>query len=127
MPEETLRYHIEIDSSDVGAQLEQIRNQVDSAVGASAAAASSSSGMAPFLGTGFASGIDGSFASPDLMATINTGMARSLDFINRTSERAQLGYSRFVDDARRIGLMSSPQFPIYTPPPSAAQAQANQG
>lgn len=127
MPEEILKYRVEIDSSDIGAQLDQIRNQIDSAIGASAAAVSSPSGMAPFLSTGFISGLDGSFASPDLINTINTGMARSLDFIGRAADRAQLGYSRFVDDARRIGLMSSPQFSMYTPAPSAAQAQLNQG
>ena len=127
MAEETLKYHVEIDSSDVGAQLDQLRNQIDSAVGASAASAVAPPGMSQFLSAGFNPALDGSFASPDLTNNISTGLARTLDFIDRSSERAQLGYSKFVDDARRIGLLSSSDFPVYTPPLSAAQSQMNQG
>lgn len=127
MPEETLTYRIEIDSSDVGAQLDRLRGQIDAAVGTGAASAVAPAGISQFLGTGFASSIDGSFASPDLTQKMSSGLARTLDFIDRSADRAQLGYSRFVDDARRIGLMASSEFPIYTPPQSAAQAQLNQG
>lgn len=127
MPEETIKYRVEIDSSDVGAQLDQIRNQIDAAIGAGTVSTIAPAGLSQFLGTGFTSAMDGSFASPDLTQRMSSGLARTLDFIDRSADRAQLGYSRFVDDARRIGLMSSSEFPIYTPPPSAAQAQLNQG
>ena len=127
MPEETLKYRVEIDSSDVGAQLDQIREQIDTAVGANAAASVAPAGMSQFFNSGFTPALNGSFASPDLTNNMNTGLARVMDMIDRSTDRAQLGYSHFVDDARRIGLMSSSNFPSYSPPLSAAQSQLNQG
>lgn len=127
MPEETMRYRVELDASDLAPQLEAIRNQIDSAIGSAAAFQSPPAGIANFQQmTDFVAGGAG-FGSTDVVSAANSAVLRTANFIDQAANRAQLGFSRFVGDARRLGLLSSSQYPSFEPMLSSAEAQLNPG
>jgi len=117
MPEDTLNYKVNIDSSDIASQLEQVRGQIDSALGAMTfgAAASSASFDSPITSAG------GSFIEMNPYNTINAVSSAfenqvfstsSLDsqglsaFIGSASEAFNLGYGKFSTGLRQMGLMT---------------------
>jgi len=108
--EDTLTYKIEIDPSDLGAQLDQIRSQVNMAMGAAAF----SQAPAP-------PGLDMSFSAlPSYMATTAGSFAETTQqlagsshsdlssYLNHNYDAFKLGYSKFTTGMERMGLMVPP-------------------
>ena len=117
MPDDTLNYKVNIDSSDIASQLEQIRGQIDSAMGAMTfgAAASSASFDSPIAS------VNGTFLEMNPYNTINAATSAfesqmfgnsSLEsqglgaFISNASEAFNLGYGKFSAGMRQMGLMT---------------------
>ncbi|MBC8409967.1 MAG: hypothetical protein H8E12_14780 [Rhodobacteraceae bacterium] len=116
MPEDTVNYKVNIDASDVATQLEQIRAQVDASMGAMSMASAS-------MPVGFNSPVSASAPMMELNPynTINalsssfanqafsTGISESQGlgaFIQGTSEAFNLGYGKFSNGVRQMGLMA---------------------
>jgi hypothetical protein len=62
MPEETLKYKVELDAADLAPQLESLRQQIDVAMGASAMQATPVGGMSGFMQA--ANTLQGGFMPP---------------------------------------------------------------
>ena len=120
--EKTLKYKVQIDDTDLGGQLDQIKNRVDTALASSAMGVTpppQAANLIPNMGMfppsfdpataySFGQQLDQNFwktVTPD-MSTVGGGffsnLAASLD---ATATQMQMGYKRFVDDARRFGLI----------------------
>tara|TARA_Y100000592_G_scaffold57883_1_gene90596 strand:- start:1982 stop:5554 length:3573 start_codon:yes stop_codon:yes gene_type:complete len=134
MPEETLKYRVELDASDLSSQLEQLRGQIDAAVGAQADLATAGSlpsasnllqmgGIAPAgdfaagPGAGM-SAMSGSFAplgadAGGFTQQTNQFMQSLGQTLDQAAERTRLGFSKFNEDFRRIGLLQSPDYPEF--------------
>tara|TARA_Y100001937_G_C7136124_1_gene340114 strand:- start:4977 stop:8438 length:3462 start_codon:yes stop_codon:yes gene_type:complete len=123
MAEEILKYKVEIDSSDVAEQLTSIRNQVDLAMGSLAAQQvkpTTFERIAQVFETANIGSVADQFRQKFETDTTRTigGITQMLD---QTATQMQLGYSRFTADARRLGLLSSTDYPSFTAPlPQAA-------
>ena len=123
MAEETLKYNIEINQDDLASQLEQIRNQIDFTIGSTAFAQDS-----PPTAGSVVSPAGGFFAAPGVSSQtfvdgaqgvlptfIDNGQATMTDGImsnmgaqlDKASEFTQLGFTKFQEDARRIGLLAN--------------------
>lgn len=135
MPEEILKYRVELDSSDLSSQLEALRGKIDTAVGASASAATQGAlpSLQSFMDMGFspsasefgATASVGSFASPaadfsSLGAGASGFTSNTTQFfqnlgqtLDQAAERSSLGFSKFNEDIRRIGLFSKSNFPEF--------------
>ena len=136
MPEETLKYRVELDASDLSSQLEQLRGQIDAAVGAQAdlATAGSLPSASNLLQMGginaapagdFAAGpgagmsaMGGSFAplgadAGGFTQQTNQFMQSLGQTLDQAAERTRLGFSKFNEDFRRIGLLQSPDYPEF--------------
>lgn len=118
MPEEVLKYKVQIDSSDVAEQLQSIRNQVDLAMGSLAAQQEKpttfskiAEAFQPANITQLATDFQKKFDN-DITKTMST-MTQQLD---RTAERMQLGFGRFTADARRMGLLAPVNYPTFEVP-----------
>ena len=113
MAEEVLKYKVEIDSSDVAEQLQNIRNQVDLAMGSLAAQQvkpTTFDKVAETFQPANIGAVADSFRQKfekDTSQPLNTMTA----MLDRTADRMQLGYGRFTGDMRRIGLLSDPTRP----------------
>ena len=122
--EKNLKYKIQIDDTDLSSQLDQIKNRVDTALASSAIGITpppQAANLIPNMGIfppsfdpsmaySFGQQLDQNFwktaVTPD-MSTVGGGgffsnLAESLD---AAAARTQMGYKRFVDDARRFGLI----------------------
>jgi len=109
--EDTLTYKVEIDPSDLGAQLDQIRSQVDLAMGSFAfSQAAAPAGLD--LGMGGGAGEFISQAGQGFAATSQEFMqsdATSLGgMLNHNYEAFKLGYSKFTTGLERMGAMVPP-------------------
>ncbi len=107
MAEETLKYNIEINQEDLAAQLEQVRNQIDLSLGATAFAQDappSASSVVQLPQSGI-------FAAPDVsqQGMMDNMMAQ----LDQASQFTQLGFTKFQEDARRIGLLADTSLPSY--------------
>ena len=145
MAEETLRYRVEIDQSDLAAQLSDIKNQIDTAVGSIAF-----NNAAPLQNSSVFEGISnfnqqvsgGSLFSDSqqLSGSIINGVAdfnqsasigynkfsesasNLRSFLSSGLESSQLGFQKFTSDLRMAGLISPPQYAIQAASPSLAVA-----
>jgi hypothetical protein len=108
--EDTLTYKIEIDPSDLGAQLDQIRSQVNLAMGA---AAFSQAPAPPGLDMSFSAlpsyieSTAGSFAGTTQQLAGSTE-ANLSNYLNHNYDAFKLGYSKFTTGMERMGLMVPP-------------------
>lgn len=108
MAEENVRYNVEINEQDLAQQLERIRNQIDLTMGSMAFG----SDQIP-LGANLTAPLSGGiYAAPDVSSN-GGGIAGGLPtgFLDESAQNLRLGYSKFTEDMRTIGLLSSPQYP----------------
>ena len=120
--EKNLKYKIQIDDTDLGSQLDQIKNRVDTALASSAMGVTPPPQAAnlipdmrmfppsfdPATAHSFGQQLDQNFwktVTPD-MSTVGGGFFSNLaSSLDATATQIQTGYKRFVDDARRFGLI----------------------
>ena len=118
MAEEVLKYKVEIDSSDVAEQLQQIRNNVDlamSSVAEQQVKPTTFQRVSQVFETANIGGIADQFRTKFEADTQNTitGMAGMLD---KTATQMQLGFARAQSDLRRMGVLAPPgDFPTLAP------------
>lgn len=103
MPEETIRYRVEIDQSDLATQLSQVRQQMDQALGSlSFGRANQSPNFDPYQNAAMDVANAGFQEASNLQNTaINVQNA-----ITEGVEIAQLGYQKFTQDLQMTGLLS---------------------
>lgn len=124
MPQqEELVYKVQIDSSDIASQLEQIREQVNMAVGANSF---SMAPPPPELSSIAPMGVDAGV--PPIYQTINSQTAnfgsavQAMDnsqglfqTLNQNYEAFRLGYSKFTGGMSQLGLLQPPAPPVSYP------------
>ena len=107
MPEETLRYRVEIDQSDLATQLASVKQQLDQAMGSM-----SFSEMGKNLPTDPLTAGIASFAE-SAMSTANNFQQEVVggrDFFMQSMESGRLGFQKFRDDMYQQGLVSPPRY-----------------
>jgi hypothetical protein len=119
--DEVVKYKIELDQEDLGAQLDNVRQQIDLAMGRGAAFA-----VPPPSLSNFMSGTGG-FQATDAMQTFQNGVGGAMEMMDRMAESAQLGFNKFTGDMRRVGLMQPTDYPDFTAPLSRLDANLPQG
>lgn len=136
MPEETVTYRVEIDDTDLGAQLDAVRQRIDTAVGATAMRAAELPKAQDLLANypllakeftaapagQFADQIDASFWSKVGAQTGPTDGGRGFmeamtAEMDKAAETLQMGYTKFTDDLRVMGLLTRPApYPTFQVP-----------
>jgi hypothetical protein len=105
MAEDELNYRVNIDEDDLAIQLDRIRNQIDTSLGSTAMGASQLPGFLAHF-----------HSNQILAALVKCKTSPSEDvlviFFDSTAETTQLGFSKFTDDMRRVGLLSAPHHPM---------------
>ena len=135
--EDTLTYRVEVDAADLPQQLEQIRNQMDTALGAMAF---SSAPTPPEMTAGPMSFMFESapqVTPQHMINTVNQGFlatnqqiqqtegAGLMSFLNSNVEAFRLGYAKFHGGMERMGLMVPPA-PLVQFPPQGVTAYTEQ-
>ena len=126
MAEETIRYRVEVDSSDLGQQLEGIKRQIDLSMGQVAFGQAMDtpntvSGFGVGGATGGAAGTPAAATSTFGAATdwasdqfgqfreqVNIATQQSMGDLSKFYDASRLGYQKFVNDAQMVGLMTPP-------------------
>jgi len=117
MPEETIKYKIELDPSDLSQQLADVRNQIDSVLGAGSAAPSMAFGASNiFNDSGFGT-ISG---DPGFMSTMS-------NMVDRVGNMSQQGFSMFSADMRRLGNLFPSSVPDFALPGLGGRGQFTGG
>lgn len=118
--EDVLTYKVEIDPSDIGAQLDQIRAQVDLAMGSFAfSQAPTAPGLSMSMTPGgdlgaMVANTDTGFAATAMQFAQASGGELST-FLNHNYNAFKLGYSKFTSGMERMGLMVPPSPMIQFP------------
>ncbi len=107
MPEEVLKYRVEIDQSDLATQLASIKSQLDQAMGAMSFTEMNKNLPADPLTQGLANFADVATATGD---KFQESIASSRDFVLKSLESGRLGFDKFRDDMYRQGLTSPPAY-----------------
>ena len=63
---------------------------------------------------------------PPVAAHAASAIEQTAQILDQSVERASLGFSKFMDDTRRIGLMSPVSFPDFSPPLGSGRAEIPQ-
>lgn len=123
MAEETLQYSIEIDRQGLAAQLEEIRQQIDATMGAMAFQNDVTPSAQALANAAFIRPDVNTIAGNNLQnITVGTAQSQAADqsmfqnmasAFDRASQQTQLGFSRFQEDARLLGLLAQPRMPSY--------------
>jgi len=129
LPEETVTYKVEIDDTDLGGQLDAVRQKIDTAIGATAMRSTELPKAQdllesyPLLGQEFTGAPTGQFAQsldsnfwPQIAPTQSMmGQNNSQSFLHsmaaqmdEAAESLQMGYTKFTDDLRTVGLLTPP-------------------
>ena len=111
MVEQDVKYNVKIDEEDISQQLERIREKIDLTMG-SLSFGSNSIPQASDVITGDFTGFGG---GGGMMGAFSGGSPAS--FLDDSADYLRLGYSKFNEDARRLGLLSSPSYPSIAPTP----------
>ena len=127
MAEETIRYRVEVDSSDLGQQLEGIKRQIDLSMGqvAFGQAMPTANTIGGFGVEGATGGVAGAgpAAAPSAFQAAtdwasqqfsqfreqaNIATQQSMGDLTKFYDASRLGYQKFVNDAQMVGLMTPP-------------------
>lgn len=114
MAEETLKYNVEIDETSLSEQLERVREQIDSVMGSLAFSSDESPSASALTNPSSIYNLPET-APPGFLPSLERTretltdnyqvMAEAMD---KASEETRLGFSRFQEDYRRVGLLTEP-------------------
>jgi len=137
--EETLKYRIQLDDTDLGSQLDQIRDRVNIGMAATAMdrgtlpravdlLAPTPTGFVTDPAAEFGGQVDANFWQK-LTSGGPGGFLQSVaGQLDEAAQRTQLGYHRFTSDMRRLGLMTpTPAAPELLPMPGPGGGSLPEG
>lgn len=109
MAEEEVKYNVSLNEEEISSQLARIRSDIDLTVGA----LSTGIGSARLPQASDILSAVGGFNAETPGIPSNSLPFNVSNMFDDIAKQAQLGYSKFTGDMRRIGLLSSPQYPSH--------------
>ncbi len=107
--DETLKYKVQLDTSDLAEQLRQVREQIDTSIGAVLGG-----GQQPDFGAPAAS----NFSNP--LEGVKDAFAQAGQSVSNVLSQAELGYNKFREDIAKTGILT-PGIPDFQLTPGYRQ------